>query len=133
MPVIAAISPTNCFDAAYTACKIAMEHMTPIVLLSDAFIANGSAAWKLPDLDDYPAINPPYVTPDMKDNYTPYKRNPETYVRYWAIPGMEGFTHRIGGLEKDGKTGVISTDPENHSEMVRNRAEKVARYQKCPT
>jgi 2-oxoglutarate ferredoxin oxidoreductase subunit alpha len=129
MPVIAAISPTNCFDAAYTACKIAMEHMTPIVLLSDAFIANGSAAWKLPDLDEYPAINPPYVTPDMKDNYTPYKRNPETYVRYWAIPGMEGFTHRIGGLEKDGKTGVISTDPENHSEMVRCRAEKVARIE----
>lgn len=100
MPVIAATSPTNCFDAAFNACKIALEHMTPVVLLTDAFVANGSGAWKLPDLNEYPAIQPPYVTPEMKDNYTPYKRNPKTGARYWAIPGQEGYTHILGGLEK---------------------------------
>ena len=127
MPVIAAASPTQCFDAAYDACKIALEHMTPVVLLTDAFVANGSGAWKLPDLASYPAINPPYVTPEMKDNYTPYQRNPETGVRYWAIPGQEGYTHILGGLEKDCKTGAISTAPDNHDLMCRLRAEKVER------
>ncbi|MBP3553316.1 MAG: 2-oxoacid:acceptor oxidoreductase subunit alpha [Bacteroidaceae bacterium] len=127
MPVIAAASPTQCFDAAYDACKIALEHMTPVVLLTDAFVANGSGAWKLPDLASYPAINPPYVTPEMKDNYTPYQRNPETGVRYWAIPGQEGYTHILGGLEKDSKTGAISTTPDNHDLMCRLRAEKVER------
>ena len=127
MPVIAATSPTNCFDAAYAACKIALEHMTPVVLMTDAFIANGSAAWKLPNLDEYPAICPPYVTPEMKEGYAPYHRNPETGVRYWALPGQEGFTHILGGLEKDSDTGAISTDPENHNLMCRLRAEKVAK------
>ena len=127
MPVIAAASPTQCFDAAYDACKIALEHMTPVVLLTDAFVANGSGAWKLPDLASYPAINPPYVTPEMKDNYAPYRRNPETGVRYWAIPGQEGYTHILGGLEKDSNTGAISTAPDNHDLMCRLRAEKVER------
>ncbi len=127
MPVIAATSPTNCFDSAYVACKIALEHMTPVVLLTDAFVANGSAAWKLPDINNYPDIRPQYVTSDMKDNYTPYKRNPETQVRYWAIPGQEGYSHILGGLEKDSVTGAISTDPENHDLMCRLRAEKVAK------
>ena len=127
MPVIAATSPTNCFDAAYAACKIALEHMTPVVLMTDAFIANGSAVWKLPNLDEYPAICPPYVTPEMKEGYAPYHRNPETGVRYWALPGQEGFTHILGGLEKDSDTGAISTDPENHNLMCRLRAEKVAK------
>ena len=127
MPVIAAASPTQCFDAAYDACKIALEHMTPVVLLTDAFVANGSGAWKLPDLASYPTINPPYVTPEMKDNYTPYQRNSETGVRYWAIPGQEGYTHILGGLEKDSKTGAISTAPDNHDLMCRLRAEKVER------
>ena len=127
MPVIAATSPTNCFDAAYAACKIALEHLTPVILLTDAFVANGSAAWKLPTMDELPAIQPHYVTPEQKDNYTPYERDPETKVRYWAIPGMEGYTHIIGGLEKDGKTGAISTNPENHDMMCRLRAEKVAK------
>ena len=95
MPVIAASSPTDCFDAAYTACKIALEHMTPVVLLTDAYIANGSAAWRLPDLSEYPDIRPPYVTPDMADTWTPFLRNPETGVRYWAKPGMEGFMTRL--------------------------------------
>ena len=127
MPVIAAASPTHCFDAAYDACKIALEHMTPVVLLTDGFVANGSGAWKLPDLANYPAINPPYVTPEMKDNYTPYKRNAETGVRYWALPGQEGYMHILGGLEKDSDTGAISTEPENHNLMCRLRAEKVAK------
>ena len=125
MPVIAAASPTHCFDAAYAACKMALEHMTPVVLLTDAFVANGSAAWKLPNLDEYPAINPPYVTPDMAGNWTPYQRNEETGVRYWAIPGTEGFMHRIGGLEKSNETGAISTEPENHNKMVHLRQAKV--------
>jgi 2-oxoglutarate ferredoxin oxidoreductase subunit alpha len=127
MPVIAATSPTNCFDAAYAACKMALEHMTPVILLTDAYIANGSAAWKLPDIKQLPAINPPYATPEMKDHYSPYFRNPETHVRYWAIPGQEGYTHIIGGLEKDSNTGAISTDPENHDYMVRQRDEKIAK------
>ncbi len=127
MPVIAATSPTNCFDSAYAACKIALEHMTPVVLLTDAFVANGSAAWKLPNLEQYPDIHPQYATPEMKDNYTPYKRNPENQVRYWAIPGQEGYSHILGGLEKDNTTGAISTDPENHNLMCHLRAEKVAK------
>lgn len=125
MPVIAAASPTDCFDAAYMACKIALEHMTPVVLLTDAFVANGSAAWKLPDLADYPAINPPYVTPDMAGKWTPFQRNPQTGARYWALPGTEGFMHRVGGLEKSSETGAISTEPENHHLMTKLRQEKV--------
>ena len=127
MPVIAAISPVHCFDAAYAACKMALEHMTPVVLLTDAFVANGSGAFRLPDLNEYPEIRPPYVTPEMSGHYTPYMRNPENQVRYWAVPGQEGFMHILGGLEKDGQTGSISTDPENHDRMCRLRAEKVAR------
>ena len=125
IPVIAATSPTNCFDAAYNACKIALEHMTPVILLTDAFIANGSAAWKLPDITQYPAIVPPYVTPEMREGWPPYKRNPENDVRYWAVPGTPGFTHRIGGLEKSATTGAISNDPANHHSMVETRARKV--------
>ena len=127
MPVIAAASPTDCFDAAYYASKMALEHMTPVVLLTDAFVANGSSAWRLPKLEEYPAINPPYAPEEQKDNYTPYRRNPGTGVRYWAVPGREGFMHILGGLEKDGNTGAISTDPENHDRMCRERADKVAR------
>lgn len=125
MPVIAATSPTNCFDAAYMAAKIALEHMTPVVLLTDAFIANGSAAWKLPNLDEYPAIEPPYVTPDMADTWTPFQRNEKSGSRYWAVPGTEGFMHRIGGLEKSNETGVISSEPENHQKMTLLRQAKI--------
>ena len=125
MPVIAATSPTNCFDAAFAACKIAVEYMTPVILLTDAFIANGSAAWRLPDLSTYPGITPPYVTADMQDEWSPYKRNQETGARYWAVPGTPGFTHRIGGLEKSATTGAISNDPANHHSMVEARARKV--------
>ncbi len=128
MPVIAAASPTDCFDAAYMACKIALEHMTPVVLMTDAFVANGSAAWKLPKLAEYPAINPPYVTPEMKGAWTPYQRN-EQGSRYWAVPGTEGFCHILGGLEKDNKTGAISTDPENHNLMTHLRQAKIEKIQ----
>lgn len=129
MPVIAALSPTDCFDAAYEASKIAVEHLTPVILLTDAFIANGSAAWRLPDINKLPEIKPHYALSEQKDKYTPYERDPETGARYWAIPGREGYTHIIGGLEKDGKTGAISTNPENHNMMCRLRAEKVARIE----
>ena len=125
IPVIAATSPTNCFDAAFDACRIAVEHMTPVILLTDAFIANGSAAWKLPDIETYPTIVPPYVTPEMREGWSPYKRNPENDVRYWAVPGTPDFAHRIGGLEKSATTGAISNDPANHHSMVEARARKV--------
>lgn len=127
IPVIAATSPTDCFDAVYSAAKIAVEHLTPVLLLTDAYVANGSAAWKLPNIAELPEIHPHYAPESMKGNYTPYKRDEETLVRYWGIPGREGFTHILGGLEKDSDTGAISTDPENHDKMCRLRAGKVAR------
>ena len=125
MPVIAATSPTDCFNAAYTAAKIALEHLTPVVVLTDAFVANGSAAWRLPDIKELPEIRPHYAPADQKGCYSPYHRDPETVARYWAIPGQEGYEHILGGLEKDGDTGAISTDPENHDKMCRLRAMKV--------
>ena len=128
MPVLAATSPTDCFEAAYEASKMALEHMTPVVLLTDAFVANGSAAWKLPKLAEYPAINPPYVPAELKGTWTPYQRNEEG-VRYWAIPGTEGFTHILGGLEKDNATGAISTNPENHHLMTQLRQQKIDKIQ----
>ena len=128
MPVLAATSPTDCFDAAYEASKMALEHMTPVVLLTDAFVANGSAAWKLPKLADYPAIQPPFVPAELKGTWTPYQRNEEG-VRYWAIPGTEGFTHILGGLEKDNATGAISTNPENHHLMTQLRQQKIDHIQ----
>ena len=125
LPVIAATSPTDCFYAAYDAAKMALEHMTPVVLLTDAYIANGSGAFKLPDLAKMDAINPPYVPEELKGTWTPYMRA-ENGTRYWAVPGREGFQHILGGLEKDDKTGAISTNPENHDLMTRKRAQKIA-------
>lgn len=125
MPVIAATSPTDCFEAAYEASKMALEHMTPVILLTDAYVANGSGAFRLPNLTEYPDINPPYVPEEMKGAWTPYMRK-ENGTRYWAIPGREGFEHILGGLEKDDKTGAISTNPENHDLMTRKRAQKIA-------
>lgn len=124
--VIAASTPTDCFDAAYWAGKLAVEHMTPVILMTDAFIANGSSAWKLPDLDQYPEIKPNYVSNYHDEKpWKAYRRDKETQVRYWAIPGMEGFAHRLGGLEKDYETSVISTDPVNHQKMVNTRQTKI--------
>ena len=124
MPVIAALSPVDCFNAAYDASKMALEHMTPVVLLTDAFIANGSGAFKLPELDKMAPINPPYVPEELKGSWTPYMRA-ENGTRYWAVPGREGFQHILGGLEKDDKTGAISTAPENHDLMTRKRQAKI--------
>ncbi len=128
MPVIAATSPTDCFYAAFEASKMALEHMTPVILLTDAYIANGSGAFKLPDLNAMDAINPPYVPEEMKGTWTPYMRA-ENGTRYWAVPGREGFTHILGGLEKDDKTGAISTNPENHDLMTRKRQQKIDNIQ----
>ena len=125
MPVMAATSPTDCFDAAYQACKMALEHMTPVVLLTDAFVANGSGAFKLPEMDKLDPINPPYVPEELKGKWTPYMRA-ENGTRYWAVPGREGFAHILGGLEKDSNTGAISTNPENHDLMTRLRQQKIA-------
>ena len=128
IPVIAAHSPAHCFDAAFTAAKIALEHMTPVMLLSEGFIGNGSEPWKIPSMSEYPEIKPPFFHGALQDGerFQPYERDPETLVRRWAIPGQKGLEHRIGGLEKDHQ-GVLSTDPLNHETMVRERAEKVDR------
>ena len=124
--VIAASTPTDCFDAAFWAGKLAVEHMTPVILLTDSFIANGSSAWKIPDLDTYPSITPNYVTNYKEEApWKPYRRDKDSLVRYWAIPGMNEFMHRIGGLEKDYETSAISTDPANHQKMVNVRQAKI--------
>ena len=128
MPVMAATSPADCFDATYQACKIALEHMTPVVLLTDAYVANGSGAFKLPDITKLDAINPPYVPEELKGKWTPYMRA-ENGTRYWAVPGREGFAHILGGLEKDSETGAISTNPENHDLMTRLRQQKIDNIQ----
>jgi hypothetical protein len=125
--VLAATTPTDCFDMAFWAAKLAVEHMTPVILLTDSFIANGSAAWRIPDyINDFPDIKPNYVSNYHGEAvWKPYRRNKETFVRYWATPGMEGFAHRIGGLEKDYDTSSISTDPKNHQKMVETRQAKI--------
>ncbi len=129
--VVAASSPTNCFDYAFYAAKIAVEHMTPVILLTDGFLGNGTQPWKIPDLDDFPVIVPPIVDESMKDEWTPYLRDSEKLSRLWASPGMAGFAHRIGGLEKDYSTGAVSHNPENHqvmSDVRKAKVEKVADY-----
>lgn len=124
--VLAASTPANCFEFAYTAAKLSMEHMTPVFLLTDGYLANGSEPWKFPKMADLPAIHIPLAKSNGKA-YLPYLRNNETLARYWAIPGMPGLEHRIGGLEKQELTGNVSYDPLNHENMVKVRAEKVER------
>lgn len=127
--VVAAATPTDCFTMAFEAARIAIEHMTPVILLTDAFIGNGSSAWRVPDADEYPEIRVPYVADaQLHDgSWRPYQRDAVTQVRRWAIPGTEGAQHRLGGLEKDFNTGAISTDAANHEKMVMTRREKIAR------
>ena len=126
--VVAATSPTDCFNMAFEAARIAIEHMTPVILLTDAYIANGSSAWRIPEEKDFPEIKPHFVTKDMlEQGWKPFDRDEDTKVRYWSIPGTEGGMHRVGGLEKDYKTSVISTDGPNHELMVQTRRAKVAR------
>ena len=120
--VMAAHSPADCFDAAFNAAKIALEHMTPVILLTEGFLGNGSEPWKIPSMKDYPKINPPFARPNTP--YKPFERDPETLVRKWAVPGMAGCEHRVGGLEKN-HAGVLSSDPPNHEIMVAERAAKV--------
>ena len=120
--VMAAHSPAGCFDAAFNAAKIALEHMTPVLLLSEGFLGNGSEPWLIPSMKDYPKIVPPFIQPNTE--YKPYERDPETLVRKWAVPGMAGCEHRVGGLEKN-HNGVLSSDPQNHAIMVAERAMKV--------
>ncbi len=127
LAVVAPATPTDCFTMAFEACRIAIEHMTPVVLLTDAFIGNGSSAWRIPEADEYPEIKPNYVPEELKGNWKPYIRDEKTKVRYWAIPGTEGLAHRLGGLEKDAVTSAISTDPINHEKMVYTRKEKIER------
>ena len=129
IPVIAAHSPAHCFDAAFTACKIALEHMTPVMLLSEGFLGNGSEPWLIPSMKDYPEIHPPFAE-SCEGKFKPFERDPETLVRKWALPGQRGFEHRVGGLEKTHE-GVLSSDPANHELMVHERAEKVARIANC--
>ena len=126
--VLAAVSPTDCFQMAFEAARIAMEHMTPVILLTDAFIANGSSAWRIPEEKDYPEIKP-HILPQnrLEEGWRPYDRDEETLARYWALPGTPGAMHRLGGLEKDARTSVISTDGTNHARMVEARRQKVAR------
>jgi len=128
LPIIAAQSPADCFDAAFESVRIALKYRTPVILLTDGYLANAAEPWNLPDLDALPDISVPFATePNHGDDFWPYLRDPETLARPWAIPGTPGLMHRVGGLEKEDGTGNVSYDPENHDQMTRIRAEKVAR------
>lgn len=122
--VIAASSSANCFYFAYMAAKIAMEHMTPVILLTDGYLGNGSQLFRIPKVSELPSITPPIAEANEPD-FKPYRRNPETLVRKWALPGTEGLRHRVGGLEKEDISGNVSTDPLNHQKMVDLRDAKV--------
>jgi 2-oxoglutarate ferredoxin oxidoreductase subunit alpha len=127
VPVIAAATPGDCFDATVEACRIALEYRTPVFMLSDAYLANGSEPWLIPDPDSIPEMPVVFAdAPNQDGAFMPYLRDPETLARPWAVPGTPGLEHRIGGLEKADVTGNVSYDPDNHDYMVRVRAQKVA-------
>jgi len=127
VPVVAPRSPSDCFAAAVEACRIALKYRTPVFLLSDAYLANGSEPWLLPDVTSLPDISAPFASaPNAGGEFMPYLRDPETLARPWAVPGTPGLEHRIGGLEKEDVTGNVSYDPDNHDRMTRLRAQKVA-------
>lgn len=127
MVIIAASSASDCFHYAFQTAKITLEHMTPVILLTDSYLANGSELWQIPDINNLPKINPPLVEENMEGGYKPYLRDPETLARNWAVPGQSGNQHRVGGLEKQDITGSVSHNPQNHERMVQLRAEKVRR------
>jgi 2-oxoglutarate ferredoxin oxidoreductase subunit alpha len=128
LPIVAAQSPSDCFDAAFESVRIALKYRTPVILLTDGYLANAAEPWNLPDLDALPDISVPFATEfNHGDDYWPYLRDPETLARPWATPGTPKLMHRIGGLEKEDGTGNVSYDPENHDQMTRIRAEKIAR------
>jgi 2-oxoglutarate ferredoxin oxidoreductase subunit alpha len=127
LPVVAAATPGDCFDAAIEGARIALKYRTPVFVLSDAYLANGSEPWMLPDVSKLPDISVEFAEqPNVDGSFMPYQRHPETLARQWAIPGTPGLEHRIGGLEKEDVTGNVSYDPDNHDHMVRLRAQKVA-------
>ena len=127
VPVLAASRPGDCFDVALEACRIALTYRTPVYLLSDAYLANGSEPWLIPDVESLPSLEVEFTTkPNFEGRFLPYVRDPETLARQWALPGTPGLEHRIGGLEKEDVTGNISYDPDNHDAMTRLRAQKVA-------
>ncbi|RYP84250.1 2-oxoacid:acceptor oxidoreductase subunit alpha [Nocardioides guangzhouensis] len=127
VPIVAPQSPGDCFDAALEAARIAVTYRTPVMLLSDGYLANGSEPWRIPDVDALPAIEPGFATPVEGEAFQPYRRDEATLARPWAIPGTPGLEHRIGGLEKGDGHGNISYDPANHDFMVRTRQAKVDR------
>lgn len=126
--IVAASTPSNCFDYAFIASKIALEHMVPVLLLTDGYLANGSEPWLIPSMKDYPDINPPIV-PEGTEGYLSYERDPQRLNRRWAFPGKKGLEHRVGGLEKDFIKGTVSHDPMNHQRMTDMRAAKVEKVQ----
>ncbi|MEM9553477.1 MAG: 2-oxoacid:acceptor oxidoreductase subunit alpha [Acidobacteriota bacterium] len=127
VPVIAPASPADCFDAAIEACRMAVRAMTPVVLLSDGYLANGSEPWRLPSAESLPDLRVDFTAEAGEDGFLPYRRDPESLARGWAVPGTPGLEHRIGGLEKAENTGNVSYDPDNHERMTAIRAEKIER------
>ena len=125
VPVLAPCTPGDCFWIAFEAARIAVKYMTPVIVLSDGYLANGAEPWRIPDLSDLPAVPVRFV--EDQEGFLPYTRDPATLARPWAVPGTPGLEHRIGGLEKEDLTGNVSYDPLNHERMVRLRAEKIAR------
>jgi 2-oxoglutarate ferredoxin oxidoreductase subunit alpha len=127
LPVIAAKSPSHCFSAAFEAARLALKYRTPVILLTDGYLANGAEPWRLPDIDALPDISVPFATePNHDGEFWPYLRDPETLARPWAIPGTPGLMHRIGGIEKQDGTGNVNYEPANHELMTHLRADKVA-------
>ena len=127
IPVISARSPGDCFYAAFEAAQVALKYMTPVILLTDGYVANGSEPWIIPNIDELPEIKPNFFQPDKGLEYLPYGRDEETLSREWVIPGTPGLEHRIGGLEKEDGSGAVSNDPDNHHKMVTLRAQKIAK------
>jgi 2-oxoglutarate ferredoxin oxidoreductase subunit alpha len=127
LPIVAARSPSHCFEAAFEAARLAVKYRTPVMLLTDGYLANGAEPWLLPDVNALPDISVPFASePNHDGEFWPYLRDPETLARPWAIPGTPGLMHRIGGIEKEDGTGNVNYDPANHQHMVQVRAEKIA-------
>ncbi len=126
LPIVAAQSPSHCFEAAFEAVRLALKYRTPVILLTDGYVANGSEPWRLPDIDALPDISVPFAEgPNHGDDFWPYLRDPETLARPWAIPGTPGLQHRIGGIEKQDGTGNVNYEPANHELMTHLRADKI--------
>ena len=123
--MLSASSPADCFETAFEACRLTVEHMTPVILLSDGFIANGAEPWLLPKVEDLPTFSPNFHTDP--ETFAPFRRDPDTLARLWAIPGTPGLEHRIGGLEKADDTGNVSYDHKNHEHMTDLRQQKIDR------